>query len=88
MALKYWYSLGIIMRAAIFLSAFLCASSAAASAAIDAFKRVDRVLESRAAARNIAPAHSHERLQKRASPYLNNATQSEAHNLFDFQASS
>ena len=65
------------MRAAIFLSAFLCASSAAASAAIDAFKRVDRVLESRAAARNIAPAHSHERLQKRASPYLNNATQSE-----------
>ena len=73
---KYWYSLSIIMRAAIFLSAFLCALSAAASSAIDAFKRVDRVIEPRKAAQHIAPAHSHERLQKRASPYLNNVTQS------------
>ena len=65
------------MRAATYLSAFLCASSAAASAAIDAFKRVDRVLEPRAASQHIAPAHNHERLQKRASPWLNNVTQSE-----------
>lgn len=66
------------MRAAFYLSAFLCASSAAASGAIDAFKRVDRVLEPRVAAQHNAPAHhSHERLQKRASPYLNNVTQSE-----------
>ena len=65
------------MRAAIYLSAFLWASLAAASAAIDAFKRVDRVLEPRAATQHIAPAHSHERLQKRASPWLNNVTQSE-----------
>lgn len=64
------------MRPAIFLSAFLCASSAAASSAIDAFKRVDRILEPRAAAQHIAPAHSHERLQKRESPYLNSVTQS------------
>lgn len=64
------------MRAAIFLPAFLCALSAAASSAIDAFKRVDRVLEPRKAAKHIAPAHSYERLQKRASPYLNNVTQS------------
>lgn len=65
------------MRAAILLSALLCASSAAASAAIDAFKRVDRILEPRAAAQHHAPAHNHERLQKRASPYLNSATESE-----------
>lgn len=69
--------LSIIMRAAFYLSAFLCASLAAASGAIDAFKRVDRVLEPRVAAQHNAPAHSHERLQKRASPYLNNVTQSE-----------
>ena len=66
------------MRAAVYLSAFLCASSAAASAAIDAFKRVDRVLEKRAAAQHIAPALKHERLQKRASRYLNNVTQRES----------
>lgn len=65
------------MRAAICLSALLCISLAAASGAIDAFKRVDRVLKPRAAAQHKAPAHSHERLQKRASPYLNNVTQSE-----------
>ena len=66
------------MRVANYLSAFLCASSAAASSGIDAFKRVDRVLESRAAAHHNAPAPSHERLQKRASPYLNNVTESES----------
>lgn len=64
------------MRAAICLSAFLCASSAAASGAIDAFKRVDRVLEPRIAAQHNPPTHSHERLQKRASPFLNNVTES------------
>ena len=73
---KYLYSLSIIMRAAISLSAFLCASLAAASAAIDAFKRVDRVLEPRTAAQHHAPAHTQGRLQKRTSPYLNSATQS------------
>lgn len=65
------------MLAEFYLSVFLCASLTAASAAIDAFKRVDRVLEPRTAAQHIAPAHPHERLQKRASPYLNNVTQSE-----------
>lgn len=65
------------MRVAPYLSAFICASSAAASGAIDAFKRVDRVLEPRTAGQRNAPAHSHERLQKRASPYLNSVTQSE-----------
>lgn len=65
------------MRAGFYLSVFLCASSAAASGAIDAFKRVDRILEPRAAAQHNAPSDSHERLQKRASPYLNNVTQSE-----------
>lgn len=65
------------MRAATCLSLFLCASLAAASAAIDAFKRIDKVLEPRAAAQRKAPAHNHERLEKRASPYLNNVTQSE-----------
>ena len=64
------------MRAAIFLSAFLCASSAAASAAIDAFKRIDRVLEPRTAAQHHAPIRNQGRLQKRASPFLNNVTQS------------
>ena len=64
------------MRAAFFLSVYLRASLAAASSAIDAFKRVDRILEPRAAAQHIAPAHNHERLEKRASPYLNNVTQS------------
>ena len=65
------------MRAAVYFSTFLCASSAAASGAIDAFKRVDRLLEPRAAAQHEAPVHNHERLQKRASPYLNNVTESE-----------
>lgn len=65
------------MRVALSLSAFLCASSAAASGAIDAFKRVDRVLEPRAAAQHNAPTQSPERLQKRASPFLNNITESE-----------
>ena len=65
------------MRPTIYLSAFLCASSAAASG-IDAFKRVDRVLESRAAAHHNAPDPSHEQLQKRASRYLNNVTESES----------
>ena len=65
------------MRAAIFLSPFLCASLAAASAAIDAFKRVDRILEPRTAAHHHAPVHNQGQLQKRASPYLNSATQSE-----------
>ena len=65
------------MRATICLSAFLYASSVAAYTGIDAFKRVDRVLEPRAAAQHNAPAHSHERLQKRASRYLNNVTQGE-----------
>ena len=65
------------MRAATYLSAFLCVSSAAASAAVNAFKRVDRVLQSRAAAQHVAPTRSHERLHKRASPYLNNVTQSQ-----------
>ena len=64
------------MLAAIFLSAFLCASLATASAAIDAFKRVDRVLEPRTAAQHHAPAHNQGRLKKRASPYLNSVTQS------------
>ena len=64
------------MRAAIFLSVSLCTSLAAASAAIDAFKRVDRVLEPRTAAQHHAPVHNQGRLQKRASPYLNNVTQS------------
>ena len=73
---KYSYSLSSIMRAAIFLSAFLCASFAAASAAIDAFKRVDRVLEPRTAAHHHAPVNNQGQLQKRASPYLNSATQS------------
>lgn len=63
------------MRAAIYLSVLLCASSAAASGGIDAFKRVDRVLEPRAAAQHNAPPDSDERLQKRASPYLNDVTQ-------------
>ena len=66
------------MRVAVYLSAVLCASSAAASSGIDAFKRVDRVLESRAAAHHNAPSPSHERLQKRASRYLNNVTESES----------
>ena len=65
------------MRAAIFLSAFLCASLAAASAATDAFKRIDRILEPRTAAQHPAPVHNQGRLQKRASPFLNNVTQSE-----------
>lgn len=65
------------MRAATCLSVLLYASSAAASAATDAFKRVDRILEPRVAAQHNTPAHLHERLQKRASPYLNNVTQSE-----------
>ena len=68
------------MRVAVYLSAILCASSAAASSGIDAFKRVDRVLESRAAAHHNAPAPSHEQLQKRASRYLNNVTESECKN--------
>ena len=68
------------MHAAIFLSAFLCASLSAASAAIDAFKRVDRVLGPRTAAHHHAPVHNQEQLQKRASPYLNSATQSECIN--------
>lgn len=68
------------MRAAACLLALLCASSAVASAAIDAFKRVDRVLEPRAAAQHNAPVHSQERLQKRASPFLNSVTQSECAN--------
>ena len=65
------------MRAEICFSVFLCVSSAAASAAIDAFKRVDRILEHRAAPQHAAPVRSHERLHKRASPYLNNVTQSQ-----------
>ena len=65
------------MRFTIYLSAFLYSSSAAAASGIDAFKRVDRVLESRAAAHHNAPAPSHEQLQKRASRYLNNVTESE-----------
>ena len=76
LAFKYSYPLTYIMRAAIFLSAFLCTSLAAASAAIDAFKRVDRVLESRTATQHHAPVHNQAQLQKRASPYLNSATQS------------
>ena len=64
------------MRAAIFLSASLCASLAAASAAVDAFKRIDRVLEPRTAAQHHAPVHNQGRLHKRASPYLNDVTQS------------
>ena len=66
------------MHIAVYVSTFLYASSAAASSGIDAFKRVDRVLESRAAAHHNAPAPSHERLQKRASRYLNNVTESES----------
>ena len=73
------------MRAATCLSVLLCASSAVASAAIDAFKRVDRVLEPRAAVQHIAPVHSQERLQKRASPFLNNVTQSECANKYDLE---
>ena len=65
------------MRVTAYLPILLCASLAAASSPIDAFKRVDRVLEPRAAAQHNAPTHSHQRLQKRASPYLNNVTQSE-----------
>lgn len=77
LAFKYRYSLSFIMRAATWLTALLCASSAAASAAINAFKRVDRVLKPRIAAQHKAPAQKHEPLQKRASPYLNNITQRE-----------
>ena len=65
------------MRAATHLSTFLCVSSATASAAIDAFKRVDRVLEYRVAPQPAAPVRGHETLHKRASPYLNNVTQSQ-----------
>ena len=83
LAFKYLYSSGIIMHAATCLLALLCASSAVASTAIDAFKRVDRVLEPRAAAQHNAPVHSQERrLQKRASPFLNNVTQSDCANKY------
>lgn len=62
------------MRTAYFLPVlFDC--SVAATNAVDAFKRVDRVLESRVKAQK-APVPHHERLQKRASPFLNNVTQS------------
>lgn len=67
------------------LLALLCASSAVASAAIDAFKRVDKVLESRVVAQHNAPVHSQERLQKRASPFLNNVTQSEGPKKYDLE---
>ena len=63
------------MRATYFLSAVFVASAAATSA-IDAFKRVDKVLESRTAERRRPSAPEHGKLQKRASPFLNNVTQS------------
>ena len=75
-AFKYCHPSSIIMRVATYLSLFLCASSAAASGAINAFKRVDRVLEARAVAQPNAPLHGSKRLHKRASPFLNSATQS------------
>ena len=62
------------MRASFLLSAlFVCA--AVASDAIDAFKRVDRVLESRSVEKQKGAAPQHQRLEKRSSPYLTNATQ-------------
>ncbi|MCJ1459669.1 hypothetical protein MMC28_010048 [Mycoblastus sanguinarius] len=66
------------MRTAIFLTSLICASSAVASDAINAFKRVDKVLEARAEARQEASAHYHAPHQKRqntTSPYLNSATE-------------
>ncbi len=63
------------MRAPVYLASALFACSTVASNAVDAFKRVDRVLESRNAAKQHAQAPTTNRLQKRASPFLNNATQ-------------
>jgi len=63
------------MRGSICVASAFFACSAVASNAVDAFKRVDRVLESRNAAKHHGHAPTHDRLQKRASPFLNNATQ-------------
>jgi len=63
------------MRATYLLSALL-ACSVAAKDAKDAFKRVDNVLGSRNVGKQQAAAPRHEQLQKRASPFLNDATQS------------
>ena len=67
--------LSATMRAS-FLLPTLLACSAVATDAINAFKRVDRVLESRSVEKQKGPTPRHERLEKRSSPYLTNTTQS------------
>ena len=63
------------MRGSIFLASALFACSAVASNAADAFKRVDKVLETRNTAKQYVQGAKPDRLQKRTSLFLNNATQ-------------
>ena len=65
------------MRASYILPALLACSAVVATDAINAFKRVDKVLEPRAAGRQKPAAPQHDRLEKRASPFLTSASQSE-----------
>ena len=63
------------MRVSCLLSAVL-AGSVVAKDAIDAFTRVDKVLEARNSERQKSAVPRHERLEKRASPFLNDASKS------------
>lgn len=63
------------MRATYLLSALFACSVAAGSSGIHAFKKADKVLERRNAERQKPAAPKQDTLQKRASAFLNDATQ-------------
>ena len=64
------------MHASYLLTALFACSTLASDAAANAFKKGEKVVERRNAEKLQPVAPVHDRLQKRASPFLNNATQS------------